>query len=105
MADIPAASPIKHVTAPSLVPSELAEILHDADAYLTLLGCEPLDVVADLATSLTATANDAGAREIAEAAEAVRRIAAGRRPATLTGAMRNLSDALTRAQHELHIEA
>ena len=102
MSEVLVAFPIDRVTAPPLVPDQLAEILEEADTYLTLLGSEPLDVVADLATSLTETANEAGACEIAAAADAVRRIAAGPRPATLTGAMRDLSDALTRAQHQLH---
>lgn len=90
---------------PSLAPSEFVEMLRDADTLLTLMGSEPLRVVADLANELTARANDAGAREIANAARKVGRIASGHRDVALAGAMRDLTSAITRAQREYHLDA
>ena len=92
-----------HITSPPLAPMGLAEFLRDADALLTLMGSESLDVVAQLAHSLNHSASDAGATELAEAARALRRIASGRQPVTLVGAMHNLSAALARAQREYHL--
>ena len=103
MADPTVRSAGRHVVAPSLAPLDFAEILQDADALLKLMGSEPLDVVADLANSLTGYANEVGALEIAQAADSVRRIASGHKPVALAGAMRDLTDAITRARHEYHL--
>lgn len=94
----------RDVVAPSLAPNDFVGILQDADALLALMGRQTLDVVANLAHALTVSANSAKAWEIAEAASAVRRNALGRHAAMLTGAMRALSDAIARAQHECHLE-
>ena len=85
---------------PSLVP-QLSDILRDADAFLELMGREPLDVVADLANTLRASAHDAGAWEIEDAANNVRRIVSGQSPVALTGAIRALTDAITRTERRL----
>ncbi len=95
---------VGHVIAPSLAPGEFAELLQGADAFLEMMGSEPLDVVADLANILTVCATGASARDVAEAAGAVGRIASGRQPVALAGAMRNLTEAITRAQHEYHLK-
>jgi hypothetical protein len=94
-----------HVISPSLAPSNFVEILERADSLLALMGSETLDVVADLADSLTGSANDAGATEIAEAANVVRRIASGHKPVALAGAMRDLTAAIARARHDYLLES
>jgi hypothetical protein len=86
---------VRDGASPSLAP-QLDEILRDADVLLELIGREPLDVVADLANTLRASAHDAGAREIEAAANDVRRVISGRNPVALTGAIRALTDAITR---------
>jgi hypothetical protein len=105
MADAMIRSSDLHVEAPSLAPTGFNEMLRDADALLELMGSEPLDVVAQLANSLTRSANDAGAVEIAAAASAVRRIASAHKPVALAGPMRDLTAAITRARHECHFES
>jgi hypothetical protein len=90
-------APIRHI-APPLVPAELNGVLRDADALLTLMGRETLAVVAELAGTLTASAHDARAWEIEAAATAIRRIASGTGPAVLTGAMRDLTNAIARVE-------
>jgi hypothetical protein len=87
----------EHV-APPLVPIGITDILRDADTLLELMGKEPLDVVAELANTLTVSAHEAGARDIEEAASNVRRLASGRGPVALTGAMRALTDAIARTE-------
>jgi hypothetical protein len=89
---------------PSLAPS-FREMLRDADALLALMGSEPLCVVADLADQLTACANDAGAREIANAASAVSRIASRREGVALTGPMHDLTNAIAHAQDAYRLDA
>lgn len=91
-------SPIDHVVAPPLAPQNFAEMLQDADELLALIANQPLPTVAEVAQSLTHCANEAGAREIAEAANAVSRIASGHQAAVLAGAIRDLSAAITQAQ-------
>jgi hypothetical protein len=91
---------VGHV-APPLAPTGLNDILRNADALVELMAKEPLDVVAELAHSLTVSAHEAGARDIEEAASNVRRLASGRGPVTLTGAMRALSDAIARTERVL----
>jgi hypothetical protein len=91
---------VGHV-APPLAPTGLNEILRDADALLELMAKEPLDVVAELAHTLTISAHEAGAREIEDAASDVRRLASGRGPVALTGAMRALTDAIARTERTL----
>ncbi len=93
-----------HVEAPSLAPTGFTEMLRDADALLALMGSEPLDVVAQLANSLTDSAHDAGAVEIAVAADAVRHIASAHKPVALAGPMRDLTAAITRARRECDFE-
>lgn len=105
MADATVRSAAYPGAAPALGPIDFAEMLRDADALLALMGSEPLKVVADLANSLTGSANDAGAVEIAEAATAVRRIASGQKPVVLAGPMRELTAAIARARHECHRES
>lgn len=95
----------RQIEAPALVPSDFVDVLRDADALLALMGSEELCVVADLADGLNASAIGAGASQIAEAASAVKRIASGHRPVALTGAMRDLTEAIARAQHEYHLES
>ena len=84
--------------APPLVPIGINDILRDADALLALMGKESLDVVADLANTLTASAHAAGAIDIEEAARNVRRVASGHGPVMLAGAMRALTDAIARTE-------
>jgi uncharacterized protein YjgD (DUF1641 family) len=84
--------------APPLAPIGVNEILRDADVLLALMGQEPLGVVAELANTLTVSAHEAGARDIEEAASNVRRLASGRGPVALTGAMRALTDAIARTE-------
>jgi hypothetical protein len=87
----------EHV-APPLAPIGINDILRDADVLLALMGQEPLGVVAELANTLTVSAHQAGARDIEEAASNVRRLASGRGPVALTGAMRALTDAIARTE-------
>lgn len=89
---------------PSLVPPSFVEMLRGADRLLALMGSEPLDVVADLASHVTACANDAGAREVARAASRVGRIASAHEGVTLTGAMHHLTSAITDAQRAYHVD-
>jgi hypothetical protein len=96
-------STIAHVVAPPIAPKDLVEVLQDADALLTLIGNRPLPTVAEVAQSLTHSAHEAGAHELAEAAEAVSRIASGHQAVALAGAIRNLSAAIVRAQREYHV--
>jgi hypothetical protein len=93
------------VAAPALAPLDFGEMLRDSDTLLALMGSEALDVVANLASSLTGSASNAGAVEIADAANTVRCNAAGRKPVALARAMRDLSAAIARARHECHIES
>ena len=94
-------------SAPPLAPtsSSLIEMLRDADALLELMGREPLGVVGNLAMQLTTCANDAGAREIADAASAVSRIASAREGAALAGAMQRLARAISYAQRAYQLDA
>jgi hypothetical protein len=106
MADTPLAFDVgRQAVAPSTVPGDLARILRDADALLSLMGSGELCVVAGVASSLKMAATEAGASEIAEAASAVKRIASGHRPVALTGAMRELTDAIARARHKYRYES
>jgi hypothetical protein len=89
---------------PSLAPASFVEMLRDADQLLALMGSEPLDVVADLASHLTECANDAGAREVAHAASVVGRIASAHDGVALTSAMNNLTSAITDAQRAYHLD-
>jgi len=88
---------VEHV-APPLAPIGINDILRDAEGLLDLIGKEPLGVVAELANTLTVSAHEAGARDIEEAASNVRRLASGRGPVALTGAMRPLTDAVARTE-------
>jgi hypothetical protein len=97
MSDTGSNSSVEHV-APPLAPIGITDILRDADALLELMGKEPLDVVAELANTLTVSAHEAGAWDIEEAASNVRRLASGRGPVALTGAMRALTDAIARTE-------
>lgn len=90
-----------HHIAPPLVPAELDNVLRDADALLTLMGREALSVVAKLAGTLTASAHLVGAGEIESAASNIRRIALGAGPVVLTGAMRDLTNAIARTARVL----
>jgi hypothetical protein len=87
--------------APPLAPVGINEILQDADALIALMGKESLDVVAELANTLTVSAHDAGAWDIEEAARNVGRLAASRGPVVLAGAMRALTDAIARTERSL----
>jgi hypothetical protein len=86
---------------PPLVPVGIHDIVRDADALLELMGREPLNVVAELADTLTASAHQAGAWDIEEAASQVRRMASRHGPVMLAGAMRALSDAIARTENAL----
>jgi hypothetical protein len=85
--------------APPLAPVAIHDILRDADALLALMGKETLSVVAELARTLTASAHEAGAWEIEEAAGNVRRLASSGGPVALAGAMRALTDAIARTEN------
>ena len=91
--------------APAIGRIDFAEMMQASDVLLALMGSEPLDVVADLATSLTGSANDAGALEIAEAANTVRRIASAHKPVALAGAMHDLTAAIARARSGSRLES
>jgi hypothetical protein len=91
---------VEHV-APPLAPIGINDILRDADVLIELMGKEPLGVVAELANTLTVSAHQAGARDIEEAASNVRRLASGHGPVALTGAMRELTDAIARTERAL----
>ena len=91
----------KHNQPYPLAPVGINDILQDADALLELMGKESLDVVADLANTLTVSAHDAGASDIEEAARNVGRLASGRGPVVLTAAMRALTEAITRTERAL----
>lgn len=93
-------SAIAHIVAPSLAPKTFMEILQDADALLALIGNRPLPTVAEVALTLSHSANEAGSRELAEAAIAVSRIASGHQAVALAGAIRDLAAAIARAQQE-----
>jgi hypothetical protein len=86
---------VGHV-APPLAPTGINDILREADALVELMAKEPLDVVAELAHTLTVSAHEAGAREIEDAASNVRLLASGRGPVALAAAMRVLTDAIAR---------
>jgi hypothetical protein len=100
MSDSESNTGVQHV-APPLAPIGITDILHDADALLELMGKEPLGEVAKLANTLTVSAHEAGARDIEEAASNVRRLASGRGPVALAGAMRALTDAIARTERAL----
>jgi hypothetical protein len=87
--------------APPLAPIGINDILQDADALIALMGKESLDVVAELAQALGVSAHGAGAWEIEEAARNVARLASGRGPVALAGAMRALTDAIARTERAL----
>ena len=95
------------MNAPPLAPtsSGFIEMLRDADTLLSLMGREPLGVVGNLATQLTAYASEAGAYEIAEAASAISRIASAREGAALVGAMQRLASAMSHAQRAYLLDA
>lgn len=86
------------LTAPPLAPVVMHDVLCGADALLALMGKESLGVVAELANTLAVSAHDAGAWEIEEAASNVRRLASCSGPVALAGAMRALTDAITRTE-------
>jgi hypothetical protein len=94
-------SPTKTVAAPPLSPVGIHDILRDADALLTLMGRESLDVVAELANTLTVSAHDAGALEIEEAASNLRRLASCHGTIALAGAIRALSDSIAKTERSL----
>jgi hypothetical protein len=96
-----AGSAALHHIAPPLVPAELDGVVRDADALLTLMGRETLSAVAGLAEALTASAHLAGASEIEVAASIIGRIASGAGPVVLTGAMRDLTNAIAHTERRL----
>ena len=97
---------LAHTDSPSLQsPGGFFEMLRDADTLLELMSCEPLGVVGRLAAQLTECANDAGAYEVANAADTVRRIASMREGASLAGAMQRLASAISHAQRTYHVDA
>jgi hypothetical protein len=89
--------------APPLVPTKPDWVLRDAASLLTLMGRETLAVVAELAGSLTSSARHAGVLEIEAAASNIRRIAGGTGPVVLTGAMRDLTNAIARNERGLAV--
>src|SRR6185437_4421752 len=88
------------INAPPLAPTSggFIEMLRDADTLLELMGREPLGVVGNIATQLSACANEAGAYGITDAARAISRIASARAGAALVGAMQRLASAMSRAR-------
>src|SRR5881396_1288822 len=101
---MPAKAAPDHSVAPPTVPNNFAEMLREADEVLALLESESLDIVAELANSLSVSARGTGAGQIAEAADVVHRIASGHHMVTLTGAIRDLSTAIARTRCEYHLE-
>jgi hypothetical protein len=87
--------------APPLAPGGIPDILRDADALLALMGMESLGVVAELANTLSASAHDAGAWDIEDAARNVNRLASSHGAVVLAGAMRELTDAVARTERAL----
>ena len=98
-------SPVCQIEPRPVARIDFSTMLRDADALLGMMGREPLDVVANLASSVSNSATDAGDLEIAEAASAIQRIASSHRPAALTGSMRDLTAAIARARHARHFES
>ncbi len=94
-------SPARTVAAPPLSPVDIHDILRDTDALLTLMGRESLDVVAELANTLTVSAHDAGAREIEEAASNLQRLASCHGAIALASAIRALSDTIAKTKRSL----
>jgi hypothetical protein len=90
-----------HHVSPPLAPKDVHDVVRDADAVVDLMGRETLSMVAELAETLTVSAHDAGAWDIEAAASNVRRLASGQSPVLLTGAMRALTDAITRTEKQL----
>jgi hypothetical protein len=84
--------------APSIVPDDVSAILHDAESLLALMSQEPLRVVSELANELVRSAHEAGAVEIEAAASAIRRVASGKGPVALTGAMHGLATAIAHTE-------
>ena len=84
--------------APSIVPDDLSAILQDADALLALMSQEPLRVVTELADELVRSAHEVGAAEIEAAASDIRRLASGKGPVALTGAMHALTTAIAHTE-------
>ena len=87
-----------NLIAPSIVPDDLSAILHDADSLLALMSQEPLPAVAELADELVRSAHEAGAVEIEAAASDIRRLASGKGPVALTGAMHALTTAIAHTE-------
>jgi hypothetical protein len=83
---------------PSIVPDDLSAILHDAESLLALMSQEPLRVVIELADELVRSAHEAGAAEIEAAASDIRRLASGKGPVALTGAMHALTTAIAHTE-------
>ena len=83
---------------PSIVPDDLSAILHDAKSLLALMSQEPLRVVTELADELVRSAHEAGAAEIEAAASDIRRLASGKGPVALTGAMHALTTAIAHTE-------
>jgi hypothetical protein len=84
--------------APSIVPDDLSAILHDAESLLALMSQEPLRVVTELADELVRSAHEVGAVEIEAAASDIRRLASGKGPVALTGAMHALTTAIAHTE-------
>jgi len=103
MADTPVRSAERDIAAPSIAPINFIDVLKHADELLALMASAPLQVVTELAGSLTKFATDAGAAEIAEAASSVQRIASKPGPVALTAAMRDLTFAISRARQQHHL--
>lgn len=101
MADTQVRSAERDIAAPSIAPISFIDVLEHADELLALMASAPLEVVTELASSLTKFATDAGAAEIAEAASSLRRIASEPGPVALTAAMRDLTFAIGRARHSV----
>jgi hypothetical protein len=96
MLEIPAKPPVNLPVAPPLVPKDFAEMLLQAEETFAIMGGASLDVIGSLADSVSASARRAGAYEIADAADSIRRIACGGSLVTLTGAMHDLAEAVSR---------
>jgi hypothetical protein len=84
--------------APSIIPDDLSAILHDAESLLALMSQEPLRVVTELADELVRSAHEVGAVEIEAAASDIRRLASGKGPVALTGAMHALTTAIAHTE-------
>lgn len=84
-------------------PHYIAALLDEADGLMALMARESLPSVAKHARVLHRLATEAGALEIASAAHDLESIPMGK-DASLVPAMRHLTEAITKARHDYHLD-